>query len=343
MSLLRGTQAGHASHTGECLYVDREPAGKILLGEIQYGSSPGLPETGQRPQAWVGMPILNGSPHIELWCSAQPVTMQQIGPLAFARNRDVLFGCFTAESPAPFAEFEARVQEAYARLLTLIEAEGYPHLHRIWNYFPGIGDRSGDLDRYMVFSRGRYQAIAAHYGGRFTGRLPAASAVGSRHGGIVIYFLAGRRPGHHRENPRQVSAYCYPPQYGPKSPSFARGTLIRDSDRDVLYLSGTASIVGHESRHPDSPLDQLQETLANLEALIDSTATEEGVGFKGLHSVTHLKAYIRRRQDLAALRPALESRVGPQAQVLYLEAEICRPELLLEIEAIATVTRSGPE
>ncbi len=51
-----------------------------------------------------------------------------------------------------------------SRLLTLIDAEGYPHLLRLWNYFPGIGDRHDHIDRYMVFSRGRHRAIEAHRG-----------------------------------------------------------------------------------------------------------------------------------------------------------------------------------
>jgi len=340
MSPVRRDPATIPSHPVDCRFVDSIPAGAITLGEIHYGASPVPPESDAHPQAWVGMPVLAGEAGLELWTSSQPVVSERIGPLTFARNRDVLFGCFAAESVADFAVFEARVQEAYARLLTLVEAEGYPHLLRIWNYFPGIGERSGGLDRYMVFCRGRHQAIEAHYGGRFTGRLPAASAVGTRHGGIVIYFLAGRQPGRHRENPRQVSAYCYPPQYGPKSPSFARGTLVRGHGRDVLYLSGTASIVGHESRHPDDPLAQLQETLANLEALIDSTAAEEGLDAAGLKTITQLKVYVRRRQDMAILRPVLERLLGAETQCLYLEAEICRPELLLEIEAIVSLSRT---
>ena len=311
------------------------PPSALVLGAIHYGASPALAEPTSHPAAWVGMPLLAGGPHIELWTSTQPLVSQRIGPLTFARNREVLFGCFVAESPAEFPAFEARVQEAYARLLTLVEAEGYPHLWRLWNYFPGIGDRQGPLDRYMVFCRGRHQALEAHYGGRFSGRLPAASAVGSRHGGIVIYFLAGRAPGRHRENPRQTSAYCYPPQYGPKSPSFARATFLRLHGRDILYISGTASIVGHESFHPGDAAAQLEETLTNITALIDSAATEEGVRFAGLHSLTQLKVYIHRREDLAMIRARLEAALRPGTPCLYLEADVCRPELLLEIEAIA--------
>lgn len=319
-------------------YVQKiPPAAKAILGEIHFGTSPALPESTLAPVAWIGMPLLDGAAHIELWTSEQPVVAGRTGPLTFARNRDLLFGCFAADSPNDFSAFEARIQEAYARLLTLIDSEGYPHLLRMWNYFPGIGEREGSVDRYMVFCRGRYQALEAHYG-KLNRWLPAASAVGSRHGGIVIYFLAGRVPGQHRENPRQMSAYYYPPQYGPKSPSFARATLVRGTDRDHLYISGTASIIGHESHHPDDPAAQLEETLANIKALVDSAAVEEGVRFEGFASLSHLKVYIRRSQDFPLIRARLDSLLAKHAQCLYLEAEICRPELLLEIEAVATAT-----
>lgn len=335
MNVPHSASRKHSAGPPESRLVAEVPASSVVLGAIHYGASPAPAEATTYPSAWVGMPLLAGGPHIELWTSPQPVVTQRIGPLTFARNRDALFGCFAAESPSDFSTFEARIQEAYARLLTLVEAEGYPHLWRLWNYFPGIGDRHGALDRYMVFCRGRHQALEAHYGGRFSGRLPAASAVGTRHGGIVIYFLAGRVPGRHRENPRQTSAYCYPPQYGPKSPSFARATLLRSGGSDTLYISGTASIVGHESRHPGDAAAQLEETLVNITALIESAATEENAQFAGLHSLSQLKVYVHRREDLALIRARLDSVLRPGTPCLYLEADVCRPELLLEIEAIA--------
>ena len=132
---------------------------------------------------------------------------------------------------------------------------------------------------------------------------------------------------------------CYPPQYGPKSPSFARATLVRGTTDDRLYISGTASIIGHESRHIGDPVAQLEETLANMRALIDSTAIEETVPFEGFASLTHLKVYIRRSEDYPLIRARLTALLPATAQCLYLEADICRPELLLEIEAIATASR----
>ena len=84
---------------------------------------------------------------------------------------------------------------------------------------------------------------------------------------------------------------------------------------------------------------QLDETLANLKALIDSAATEEGIRFEGFASLTHLKVYIRHTRDFPLIRARLEALLQKNTQCLYLEAEVCRPELLLEIEAVASAPK----
>jgi chorismate lyase/3-hydroxybenzoate synthase len=150
----------------------------------------------------------------------------------------------------------------------------------------------------------------------------------------VIYALASRAPGTPRENPRQISAYHYPPQYGPRSPAFARATLAPGRER--LYISGTASIVGHASQHERDARAQLDETLANLEALIGATDAAEGTAFGGLSSLSHAKVYLRDPSFYLWVRDVLAARLSRDCQTLYLAGEICRGELLLEIEAIAS-------
>ena len=94
----------------------------------------------------------------------------------------------------------------------------------------------------------------------------------------------------------------------------------------TIIVSGTASITGHESRHAGDVAAQVAETLTNLAAVIAAAgATPADPGWA-------LKIYLR---DLAA-RPAVEAALAPvfgAAPRLYLHADICRPELLVEIEA----------
>src|SRR4029077_5387998 len=136
---------------------------------------------------------------------------------------------------------------------------GYGHLLRVWNYFPHINDDADGVERYVRFNAGRHDAFAAK--GRATATdAPAACALGSRGTDLVIYFLAAKRAGQQIENPRQVSAFRYPPQYGPRSPPFAGAMLARPTGKPLLFVSGTASIVGHETLHHGDAAAQAAET-----------------------------------------------------------------------------------
>ena len=119
----------------------------------------------------------------------------------------------------------------------------------------------------------------------------------------------------------------------PRSPSFARGTLVRAGSGETFFISGTASIVGHQSMHVGDVGAQVEEALRNIEALIDSTRHDEGMRFQGLRDLDNLKVYVRRAEDLPLVRQMLAGRLGSSAHVLYLQGDICRHELLVEIEA----------
>ena len=105
------------------------------------------------------------------------------------------------------------------------------------------------------------------------GRWPAASRRPPHWGPssdspVVVYFLAGRVAPVFVENPRQVSAYHYPREYGTHSPVFSRAALLRQAQSLTLFISGTASIVGHRSLHLGDTAAQTRETLTNIEALL---------------------------------------------------------------------------
>src|SRR5690606_4762058 len=110
----------------------------------------------------------------------------------------------------------------------------------------------------------------------------------------TIYLLAHKQPGHHHENNRQQPAYRYPRQYGPCSPSFARATSLSLQHRPHLFISGTASILGHETRAAGNLQEQIAVTLDNLNYLRDNFAAE-------LHGTTSplsaLRVYLRQAED----------------------------------------------
>lgn len=307
--------------------------GESVLAEIHFGEPSRSLADAPHPHVLVQTPQLGEGRLIEVWTSPLPTDYLRHGHIACAFNPEVLFGCVTHAMPDTEAAFETTVQHAYGEILRLLAAQGYPHLLRMWNYFPRIGQVTDGLDRYQYFCRGRGRAFAEYYG-EFHPRLSAASAVGTRAGDLVIYFVAARQPGKHLENPRQVSAYHYPPQYGPRSPSFARATLKHWGGEACLYISGTASVVGHASQHIGDPAAQLQETLRNLRALLESTGVRAQ---DTINCFTHTKIYLRDPQHMALLGASLGDAFLPHTPKCFLQADICRTELLLEIEAVAEV------
>jgi chorismate lyase/3-hydroxybenzoate synthase len=95
---------------------------------------------------------------------------------------------------------------------------------------------------------------------------------------------------------------------------------------DVLAISGTAAVVGHASAHGDDLDAQLEETLANLDAVLRSGGMPAG-----FDTNSPMKAYVRHVDDAARMRSFLDARL-PGVPVLILHGDICRSELLVEID-----------
>ncbi len=219
-------------------------------------------------------------------------------------------------------------RQAYARVFDLTDGAECS-LVRIWNYIPGIIDDEADIERYKRFNVGRAEAFRDSHGAPAVP--PAASALGTAEGDMLIYFLAAEGSSVAIENPRQISAYHYPEQYGPASPNFSRATLAKMGTSSMLFVSGTASIVGHESMHIGDVAAQTHETIRNLRA-VWAEAAKNGFSFDA--GRTRLKIYLRDPEHLDAVQAIVQAEIPGVAATMVLNADICRRELLLEIEAV---------
>lgn len=279
----------------------------------------------------VAMPVLGHSGGcLELWSSSSALQHETAGPVHLVHDEVFLFGAMRLEDALPL---EQASHEGYQALLDLLAARGFPAPLRMWNYLPRIVGHDTGGERYQLFCSGRHAAFNTTPG--YEARLPAASALGSHGPGLVVYFLAAREPGIQVENPQQVSAFRYPRRYGPRSPSFSRAVINPWADATHFYLSGTASVRGHASVHRDDSAAQLQLTLDNIERLLAHGLTLHPAAPTRLEALQLLKVYIRRAADYPYIRAELERRLGTQHAVLYLQADVCRSELLVEIEGIA--------
>jgi chorismate lyase/3-hydroxybenzoate synthase len=304
-----------------------------VLGIVHHDRNPEEPNgLGACPVVCLDLPQFNGPPLAEVWTSTQPVTYHRAEGIHCAMNDEVLFGSLHMEE-SPGTLLDILTYRAYRSLLVQARALGYPHLLRLWNYFPQINRESDKLERYQRFCTGRHQALAETLSG-FPRTLPAGTAVGTMSGPLTIHFLAAKHPGTHVENPRQMCAYEYPPIYGPSSPSFARATMQPSISGSQLLISGTASVVGHVSEHIGDPGKQTLEIIHNLNALIAQTEQLHGVTRGQWCGQALFKIYIRHPGHFATIRDILKEQLPSHGQILYLQGEMCRSELLLEIEGI---------
>ena len=272
-----------------------------------------------------GVPVLAGEAVEELFGAARPAG--RMGDVALFQSGDWLTGAATVPGGDGLEEATRRL---YRDIFTATNGR---HLARIWNYVPAInGTGAGGLENYRVFCRGRSLAFEQHYGAGFNARLPSASAVGTRSDALTVAFAASKAQPRHVENPLQVPAYAYPGEYGPRPPSFARATVVPGRERSTVFISGTAAIRGHATLPTRDPREQLECTLGNLREISRACGLGPDLDGGG-ESARNFKVYLRHAEDRAMVAAILDERVLAGAdRVSYLQANICRSNLLVEIE-----------
>lgn len=316
-----------------------------VLGAINFlaDTSP-LATSAEFPVLAVPARILEGEEHAcEVWLAEGPVTHGQAGNLRYSHDNEWLFGVIEIEeSRAAQADtLQKSAEAAYRQIFALLDRLGYAFIYRFWNYMANINGFSQNLERYRQFNIGRQEAYLACQR-QINGQLPAACALGTHDGPLAIAFLAGRRPAHSIENPRQLSAYQYPEQYGPRSPTFSRANMLRHAEADILMISGTASIVGHETLHSADPHAQTQESLTNIAVLIHEANRLLGrMAFDPAQML--YRVYVRHPEHMSLIKQAMQQVLGPGVKACYVQADICRSDLLMEIEAtaISSVAEAG--
>lgn len=304
----------------------RTPVAQLLaqhdvLAVIGFGSGAVLQDD---PRTFrVGLEPLQ-EPMYEVWHANAPVTCGRDGDLCWSRSDEHLFFSIAVDE-ASCGGIAAAAEHAYRRLTAFVAASATPHLLRLWNYLDAINFGEGDAERYRLFCDGRARGMRDCHDLSY----PAATAIGRQDGVRVlqVYGFAARQPGRLVENPRQVSAWRYPRQYGPTAPTFARGMLTADAQ---LLISGTAAVVGHASLHDGDLPAQIDETWANLGSL----RGQAGFSHCDFGTHTFLKAYLRNRLDAGRVSAAMNERAPALAGLLLLAGDICRRELLVEIDGV---------
>lgn len=294
-----------------------------LLIAFRFGSDPGADD--HPAIVDVGLEPVGGDAVYECWWTTDPVSYRTSGEMRIAEccNYSVLIH---KVDETPEGNLASLTEAAYRDIFKALQSTAHPRMAKVWNYLGAINEGEGDNERYRRFSVGRAAAFAKN--ALNDSSAPAGTGIGTRHdNGLTIITLSSRHPMLLAENPRQISAFQYPRQYGPSSPKFARGAAVFAGSHALHLLSGTAAIVGHESLHPFDVEQQLEETLRNIAAL--------GASLSLLHGDSVYRVYMRQPGDTEAIAAKIKSQLGIERdRIVFLHGDICRSELLIEIDGV---------
>ena len=249
---------------------------------------------------------------VEVWRCDGPIKTGNWDRLRFAQGERLTMGHVAVDLRRSASMREAS-RQAYEIVQSYLQQSPHPWPLKIWNYIPGINEGSGDEERYRQFCLGRADAVLIDPGD--LPPLPAATAIGTQpdEPALQVYFLAGALPGLNVENPRQVSAWRYPRQ---------------------SLISGTASVIGHQTHHENQVTDQLRESVRNVRSLLNEGHRLMGDARAQLDGNGILKVYIRDPADYERIRATLEAEAPADIPRIYLQGDICRENLLTEIDGI---------
>lgn len=329
------------------LTMTRDSGWVDVLGIAVFTTGEGLSDTGKVPTALVKARPLSRQPSVcEVWRATGPFRTGASGIVQYRTNDHLAFGCITIQESSSEGTLKCGVDlrsataRAYTEIFGCLAQIGFPHLLRIWNYLPDINQQTVGLERYRQFNEGRQKTFQT-FSRIVKGHVPAACALGAESAApLVVYFVASSAASVAIENPRQVAAYDYPPKYGDFSPVFSRATLLHTDSNAVLFVSGTSSIVGHHTVHIGDVVGQTHETVRNIQAVIE--AANQAVDDElFMPEKIRYKVYLRRPEDRDRIADELAVLLNPEFPVVYLKADICRNDLLVEIEAFGVTTSPG--
>ncbi|MDR1923054.1 MAG: hypothetical protein LBQ66_01670 [Planctomycetaceae bacterium] len=229
---------------------------------------------------------------------------------------------------------------------------------RMWIYqghllLPDKKTPAGVLQRYQELNRARTDFFGntkflRNYlpEGFNSAAFPASTGIGADDVDVVMSAISvdveqGDFIAVPLENPNQTSAFSYGANYSPQSPKFARGVAVSRKNWCQIFVSGTASITNSESRFDGDPASQTEQTLNNIATLIDGdNLAKHGInGFKsGLDKLECVRVYVKYPKDFNLVQKICEKHME-NVPILYSVADVCRPELLVEIEGFAVTTK----
>lgn len=250
-------------------------------------------------------------------------------------------------------QFLFSVQKAFDFAEQLLDAEEmtFSNVIRQWNYIEDLlafeKQAAQSLQRYQIFNEVRSYYFDPSY---FKNGFPAATGIGCQAPNITIDFVAINTPTRFGitpiKSPIQEDAYNYTErvlegdalnQSDKCPPYFERATKVNFLDKNTIFVSGTAAISGEDTIASSDIEEQTQHTIENIKALISKANLEKN----GIDSESHkifqsVRTYIKNKKDAQKVEQIVKQLL-PSDNYIFVLADVCRDNLLVEIEGIVTL------
>lgn len=225
---------------------------------------------------------------------------------------------------------EAQAQQMFTNVGLGLHAHGfeYPDVVRTWIYVARLLDWYGDLNRIRT-AHYRAAGLGTEGGPAF----PASTGIQCRSGGeeclVDVLALKSDRPdalvvNPIRCSPRQDQSFNY-------GSAFSRGMSLGLEGHRTIHISGTASInTAGISTHLNDPETQSLETLMSIAAILE----QQGGSLRSITSATLFCKDQAAWEAWNRVTRLLQIPLFPKVCIL---ADVCRHDLLVEMEAVAVI------
>lgn len=290
---------------------------------------------------FVAQAPLNGTLAAEVMSTDASAHIVRHGDYAVIDGCEILTGGLHADLGAGIG---GQADAVFGRMREILAAEGFAvtDITRQWNYIERITAMAPQGQHYQQFNDARSRFYDRY---AWTGGYPAATGIGAQAGGVTVMFDAVKGADENRpvDNPLQVSAHAYsqnvlidrPENSNRTTPKFERARYVACQDSKTVYISGTAAIRGEASVGCDI-IGQTGMTMCNIDTLTGpENLRRHGVAAAARMRYAMLRVYLKRGGDFPAAEAWMREHY-PDIPTVYLLADVCRDELLVEIEGIAT-------
>ena len=309
-----------------------ETVGKSQLARDAQGHPVAVSIVQQPPMPYAKIALL--AYHIE---SKKPLSSRRLSPSHIIIRKNRLGHLWStnlcAKGTDKSLSVSAQTESVFTDLINGLSLAGgdlYENCIRTWIYVRGIDIFYRDMvdKRRALFEQ---QGLTGNT--HFIASTGIEGTGGHLHDQVIMdaYSILGLKPG-------QVfylndfNMLCATKKY---KVTFERGTRVSYADRAHYFISGTSSVDNRgNTLYPGNILKQLDRTLENISSLLRA-------GEAALSDMMYMIVYLRDPSDFDCVKERLEKTL-PLVPIIFVQAAVCRPEWLIEIEGVAVKAQDQP-